>query len=403
MKDVHVRSSVAVLTAALLLSACGGGGGDINSSGSSLPSTQNLPSGPDTTAPTVNSTSATSNVPVSTTVSANFNEPVNCSTVSTTTFRINSGAVTGTVTCSGSTVRFTPSPSLAYNTTYSARLTGGTAGIRDLAGNALASNYTWNFTTVASAASATNYFNWGVENNTTSIGNLLSYFGNTSRNCTVAHSGSCSMRMNIIGNDNGNQQLGAELNLLSYPFNFVGGPEIYYRWWMRIEPGFRWGNGTAKTKSSRTGGGPISSNSTTAQGYTGYIMSYGFLIGECGSAGCRLANGAINDDSNLYIPYDFRTKDDGQWHEYIVKVKPNSSPTCTPSVNCDAEFEAWVDGVSVGQYNNFKLHSDVNHTMVEGWGGWMVTPYFQLNGTASDGGTIYVDDFSTDTVWNSLI
>jgi hypothetical protein len=33
----------------------------------------------------------------------------------------------------------------------------------------------------------------------------------------------------------------------------------------------------------------------------------------------------------------------------------------------------------------------------------MVSPYFQLNGTTSDGGTIYLDDFSTDDGYNSLI
>lgn len=243
----------------------------------------------------------------------------------------------------------------------------------------------------ANNASAANYFSWGMETNAYPL------FSGTTRDCTVAHTGSCSMRLRVIGNDNGNQQMGADPNQYQYPFNFVGGPAIYYRWWMRIEPGFRWGNGTAKTKSSRT----IANSS--AQGYTGYIMSYGFLIGECGSAGCRLANGAVNTDENLYIPYDFRSAADGRWHEYIVKVKPNTDGACTPGTNCDAQFQAWVDGVSVGQYNNFKLHSNASHTMTEAWGGWMLTPYFQLNGTASDGGTIYIDDVSTDSTFNSIM
>lgn len=205
------------------------------------------------------------------------------------------------------------------------------------------------------------------------------------------------MRLQVIGNDSGNQQMGADPNQFQYPFNFVGAPAIYYRWWMRIEPGFSWGNGTAKTKSSRT------IANASSQGYTGYLMSYGFLIGECGSAGCRLANGAVNTDENLYIPFNFRSMDDGRWHEYIVKVKPNTDAACTPGTNCDAQFQAWVDGRSVGQYNNFKLHNNASHTMTEAWGGWMLTPYFQLNGTTSDGGTIYVDDVSTDSQYNSLL
>jgi len=342
-------------------------------------------------------------VALNATISATFSRAVNCSTVTGGTFRVNNGAVAGTVACTGATARFTPSSSLAHSTTYSATLTGGSSGITDATGNALSANYTWSFTTVSARSTGSSYFSWDAESNTTSIGTVSRYFGTTTRDCTVAHSGTCSMRMNVIGNDGGNQQLGADVNLNSYAFPFVGAPALYYRWWMRIQPGFSWGNGTAKTKSSRTGGGPVSSGGTMAQGYTGYLRSYGFLIGECDSAGCRLANGAINDDSNLYIPYDFKARADGVWHEYIVKVKPNTSASCTAGVNCDAEFQAWVDGVSVGQYNNFKLHDNASHTMVEGWGGWMVTPYFQLNGASADGGTLYVDDFSTSGGYNSLL
>lgn len=248
----------------------------------------------------------------------------------------------------------------------------------------------------AADAQAVNYFNWNMESD------RFSFFGSTMRDCTVAHLGSCSMRMTVIGNDNGNQQLGVDSTPFDYPFQFVGAPALYYRWWMRIEPGFSWGTGTAKTKASRTIGGPLV-NGSGAQGYTGYLQSFGFLIGECGSAGCRLADGSVNTDENLYIPYDFRSRADGRWHEYIVKVKPNTSATCTASVNCDAQFQVWVDGVSIGEYNNFKLHSDPNHLLTEAWSGWMLAPYFQLNGTASDGGVIYIDDVSTDSQFNSLI
>lgn len=250
-------------------------------------------------------------------------------------------------------------------------------------------------------ADAANYFSWGVESD------IYPYFRGTTRDCAVSHSGQCSMRLNVIGNDNGNQQMGADLlNPFAYPFTFVGAPALYYRWWMRIEPGFSWGNDSsgagAKTKASRTIGGPIF-NGSGAQGYTSFLASTGFQIGECGSAGCRLANGAINTDDNLYIPYDFRSANDGRWHEYIVKIKPNTSGSCMPTVNCDAQFEAWVDGRLVGRNINFKLHSDPTHTLVEAWGGWMVTPYFQLRGTSSDGGTIYLDDYSTDSQYNSLL
>lgn len=234
-----------------------------------------------------------------------------------------------------------------------------------------------------------NYFVWGAEND---IGAL---FPGTTIDCTVAHTGSCAMRLDVRGDDGGNQQMGVDGDQTFYPFSFVGAPAIYYRWWMRIEPGFSWGSGTAKTKSSRTIAG------SAAQGYTGYLMSFGFLLGECEAGGCRLANGDANTDENLVIPFDFRAQDDGVWHEYIVKVRPNTRADCTPGVNCDAEFQAWVDGAFVGEYNGFKLHDDASHSMTEAWQGWMVTPYFQLNGTPADGGVIYVDDFSTDTAFNS--
>ena len=253
-------------------------------------------------------------------------------------------------------------------------------------------------------ANAANYFNWGVESTTTSIGPLeIPLWGDgTSQDCAVARSGNCSMKL-VVRGDTGNYGMGAYIPPFYYNRAMVGSPSIYYRWWMRIMPGFKWGSGSAKTKSNRVITEIVRDN--LLQGYTGYLMSYGFLIGECAdAAGCTLNNGGNNgNDSSLVIPYDFRTKDDGVWHEYIVRIKPNTSATCTAPTNCDAEFEAWVDGVRIGQYNGFKLINDSNKMMIEGWGGWMVRPYFQLNGAATDGGTIYVDDFSTDDSFNSLI
>lgn len=250
----------------------------------------------------------------------------------------------------------------------------------------------------AREAYATNYFSWGAESEMTSIGPVRAYFGATVRDCTVAHSGACSMRLNIRGDDAGNNGMGIDFNQNPYGWNFVGSQALYYRWWMKIQPGFGWGKGTALTKSNR-----VIANDTS-QGYSGYLASYGFVIAECDSAGCTLNNGGSNGaNAELHIPYDFRSRADGLWHEYIVMIKPNTSATCTAPINCDAQFQAWVDGVSVGQYNGFKLHANPTSTMKEAWGGWMARPYFQLNGTALDGGTIYIDDISTDNVYNSLI
>jgi hypothetical protein len=240
-------------------------------------------------------------------------------------------------------------------------------------------------------AYAVNYFNWDVESNSTSVGNIEGYLGATTQDCTVAHNGSCSMKIVPVGDDGGNDQLGTGIPDFSYG-TFVGSPGLYYRWWMRIDSGFSWGSGTAKAKASRV----VSSK------YTGYISDSHFLIAECDSGGCtsNLNDIISGDDDTIKIAYDFTSMDDSQWHEYVVFVKPNSSATCVGGTNCDAEFKVWVDGEFIGEYVNFKLNNTTTSAS-EAWGGWMIKPYFQLNGTSSDGGTIYLDDFSVDSEWNS--
>jgi uncharacterized protein (TIGR03437 family) len=69
-------------------------------------------------------------------------------TITTATFTLQQGAtpVAGTVTYSGTTATFTPIAALASGTAYTATITNGA---QDLAGNALAGNYVWSFTTGA--------------------------------------------------------------------------------------------------------------------------------------------------------------------------------------------------------------------------------------------------------------
>jgi hypothetical protein len=240
-------------------------------------------------------------------------------------------------------------------------------------------------------ANATNYFGWGLESNTASNGPINSFHSGTTRDCTVSHTGSCSMRLDVIGNDSGNQQMGADINWVPLPFNVVGGKAVYYRWYMRIMPGFSWGSGTAKTKSSRVLG------ATYPRVYTGYVQADGFNIGECDDVGSSQPGGGCVDPGPT-ISYDMRGKNDGVWHEYVVMVKPNTTTTAA-----DAQFKVWIDGTLVGQKLNWILHNKDGNGFIEAWGGWMVSPYFQLNGTSSDGGTIYIDDISTDDVFNSLL
>jgi hypothetical protein len=110
----------------------------------------------DTTPPTVNSTTPANNatgIATSTTVSAVFSEALNAATVTNTTFTLAAGATAVTATVAynsaNNTATLTPSAALAPSTIYTATLTGGSSGIKDLAGNALAANFTWSFTTAA--------------------------------------------------------------------------------------------------------------------------------------------------------------------------------------------------------------------------------------------------------------
>src|SRR5437867_3964207 len=105
----------------------------------------------DTTAPTVSFTvpaNAATAVALNQTINAAFNQAMDPLTVSTATFTLKQGttAVAGTVSYAGVTATLTPASALAPLTIFTATVT---TGARDLAGNALATDFSWNFTTGA--------------------------------------------------------------------------------------------------------------------------------------------------------------------------------------------------------------------------------------------------------------
>jgi glucose/arabinose dehydrogenase len=110
--------------------------------------------GGDITPPTVSSVTPANNtigVSVGTTAIANFSEALDPSTVTTSTFQLKDDSdniVAATVSAASGQIILTPSSPLALETDYTATITGGSSGVKDLAGNALASNYSWSFTTV---------------------------------------------------------------------------------------------------------------------------------------------------------------------------------------------------------------------------------------------------------------
>ena len=115
--------------------------------------------GPDVTAPTVSSVSPANNatgVPINAAMSAVFSEAIDPLTINGTTFELRDASnvlVGGSVSYNSGTrtATFTPSSVLAYSTLYTATLTGGGTDprIKDMAGNALAANYSWSFTTTS--------------------------------------------------------------------------------------------------------------------------------------------------------------------------------------------------------------------------------------------------------------
>jgi len=129
------------VAATLVIAGCGGGGSNSGGGG-----------GGGNTPPTVAVTtpaSGAASVAITSAVTATFSEAMTASTITASTFTLTpqgGPAVTGTVSYNSGTLAatFAPTAPLAYSTTYTATIT---TGVQSSAGTALASNYTWSFTT----------------------------------------------------------------------------------------------------------------------------------------------------------------------------------------------------------------------------------------------------------------
>lgn len=117
-----------------VLSGCGGGGGGVWTPPVALSVSSTDP------------VNAETGVFLNTKISATFSGVVVGSTITTSTFTLKQGTtlVPGTVTFTPVTAVFSPTSNLIGNTEYTATIT---TGVKDAAGNALASNYEWRFTT----------------------------------------------------------------------------------------------------------------------------------------------------------------------------------------------------------------------------------------------------------------
>jgi hypothetical protein len=117
----------------------------------------NTGAGPDTTPPTVMSTvpaDGAKSIPPSASITARFSETLTASTVNASTFQLrdplnNLVGANVSYDAASSTATLAPTAALEPETVYTARLLGGATDprIKDAAGNALAANYVWSFTT----------------------------------------------------------------------------------------------------------------------------------------------------------------------------------------------------------------------------------------------------------------
>jgi len=87
------------------------------------------------------------NVPLNQIVSATFNEKMNAETITPESFTLNQGstAITGSVSYSDLTAKFTPANPLSPFTVYTGRVT---TKAKDPMGNALQTDFVWTFTTI---------------------------------------------------------------------------------------------------------------------------------------------------------------------------------------------------------------------------------------------------------------
>jgi len=117
----------------------------------------------DVTPPTVTTvvpSSGATGVSPTATLMAVFSEPLAPRTVTKSTFMLTDAAnavVAASVSYNGAThaATLTPDAALAGGTTYTLTVRGGSAGINDVAGNPLAADYSWSFTTMEAPPTVT--------------------------------------------------------------------------------------------------------------------------------------------------------------------------------------------------------------------------------------------------------
>jgi WD40 repeat protein/chitodextrinase len=125
--------------------------------------TTNNGTDPDTTPPTVTSTfpgNGATGVGTGVSVKVIFSEAMDAGSIDGSTFELRDGSAVPVPTsvsydAATNTATLTPFTPLEVAMAYTARVFGGSGGVTDAAGNSLAADFTWSFTTVAGGAGST--------------------------------------------------------------------------------------------------------------------------------------------------------------------------------------------------------------------------------------------------------
>jgi hypothetical protein len=187
----------------------------------------------DTLAPTVTLVSPAEGataVPTSSVVSAAFSEPMATGSITATTFTLTDSAtnttVPATVTYSASdtTARLTPAAPLAGDRSYVASVKGGPGGVTDLAGNPLAADSSWAFSTggvvtvFSDGFESGNFGAWtqvrtGGDGTATVQGATVSAGADAARFTETANSGSRAYARKTLGTVANDLTIGADVDL----------------------------------------------------------------------------------------------------------------------------------------------------------------------------------------------
>ena len=264
----------------------------------------------------------------------------------------------------------------------------------------------WSFSAHAQVSNG-EVFSWNADSTTIVVEGesheCLSLKGQTRIDTVEKHSGTGSLRHSL--SDSQSDQ-GCDPSAMAPAGDIYDGSETFFRWWMKISDDMDWGSDQKKSKFGR-----LTRSNEKVPGYaTMYLSDRAFIwetsFNESGS----------NNDQHLVLDFD---PDGGcrssrlvnnlgsnctEWREYILYVKRNTCPNCKNGVAkmfVNGQLADEVTDVAFGEF----VPSDGVTTVKYAWagiGGKIFPQMCANNRTCGTGGTIWVDDISISSKWNSM-